>query len=212
MAPFTGRLTKGFVFVSCGLPAARLLFDALRQGLGPDPIAQAMNRLGFWALFFLLLSLAPTPLKTILGWTSPLRYRRMIGLFAFFYASLHFVTYFAIDQFFDLQAITADIVKRKFITVGFAAFLTLVPLALTSTNRSVRKLGFVRWKRLHRLSYAAAICGVIHFVWRVKADLRQPMIFAVVLLSLFAVRLLSPLVAMAKEGSFAKTLQAKTKP
>src|SRR5262249_27589018 len=111
------------------------------------------------------------------------------GLFAFFYAFLHFSTYLALDQAFDLGDIGADIVKRKFITIGFAAFLLLVPLALTSTDRAVKRLGFRRWKRIHRLVYAAAVLGIIHFVWRVKADLTQPLIFAALLGALFAVRI-----------------------
>src|SRR6185503_9690321 len=132
-----------------------------------------------------------TPLKTLLGWTFPTRARRMLGLFAFFYAALHFTTYLALDQGFDLSDIGADIVKRKFITVGFVAFTLLVPLAVTSNDRAVKRLGFRRWKRLHRLVYLAAVLGVIHFVWRVKADLLQPALFGGVLAFLFAVRLVS---------------------
>jgi methionine sulfoxide reductase heme-binding subunit len=171
-----------------GLPALLIGLDAWRGRLGANPIAEILNRLGFWALTFLLLSLAPTGIKILLGWTEPLRYRRMIGLFAFFYAFLHFATYLGVDQFFDLHAIGADIVKRKFITIGFLAFLLLVPLAVTSTDRWVRRLGFVRWKQLHRLSYLAALCGVVHFIWRVKADLRQPLTFAAILALLLLVR------------------------
>jgi len=176
------------VFVAGCLPAGLVGFDALRGGLGANPIAEILNRLGFWALTFLLASLAPTALKIALGWTEPARYRRMVGLFAFFYAFLHFATYLGVDQFFDWGAIGADIVKRKFITIGFLAVLLLVPLAVTSTDRWVRRLGFARWKRLHRLSYVAALCGVVHFVWRVKADLRQPLIFAAILAVLLLVR------------------------
>ena len=171
-----------------GLPALLIGLDAWRGRLGANPIAEILNRLGFWALTFLLLSLAPTGVKILLGWTEPLRYRRTIGLFAFFYAFLHFATYLGVDQFFDLHAIGADIVKRKFITIGFLAFLLLVPLAVTSTDRWVRRLGFVRWKQLHRLSYLAALCGVVHFIWRVKADLRQPLTFAAILALLLLVR------------------------
>ena len=170
------------------LPALLIGLDAWRGRLGANPIAEILNRLGFWALTFLLLSLAPTGVRILLGWTEPVRYRRMIGLFAFSYAFLHFATYFGVDQFFDLHAIGADIVKRKFITLGFLAFLLLVPLAVTSTDRWVRRLGFVRWKRLHRLSYLAALCGVVHFIWRVKADLRQPLTFAAILAILLLVR------------------------
>ncbi|HXB55854.1 MAG TPA: protein-methionine-sulfoxide reductase heme-binding subunit MsrQ [Vicinamibacteria bacterium] len=186
------RLVRSAVFAGFCLPLALMGIEGLGGRLGANPIANLMNRLGFWALFFLLLSLAATPLKMLFGWSSPVRFRRMAGLFAFFYASFHLTTYVAVDQFFDLPAIAADIVKRKFITIGLLAFLLLVPLAITSTDRWVRRLGFVRWKRVHRLSYLAAVCGVIHFVWRVKADLLQPTIFGVVLAGLFAVRLFSP--------------------
>jgi len=182
-------LARAALFAACSLPAALIGLDALRGRLGANPIEAVMNRLGFWTLALLLASLAPTPLKILFGWTQPLRFRRMVGLFAFCYASLHLVTYFGVDQFFDLRAIGADIVKRKFITIGLLTFALLLPLAVTSTDRWVRRLGFVRWKRLHRLSYVAAVCGVIHFVWRVKADLLQPMLFAAVLGVLFVVRL-----------------------
>lgn len=184
------RLVRAALFLACALPAALILTDGLRGRLGADPIALVMNRLGFWTLTFLLLSLTPTPLKNLFGWTAPLRYRRMIGLFAFFYALLHFSTYFGVDQFFDFGAIGEDIAKRPFITIGFLAFLLLIPMALTSTDRWVRRLGFVKWKRLHRLSYVAAVFGVIHFVWRVKADYQEPLLFACALGILLLARLI----------------------
>jgi sulfoxide reductase heme-binding subunit YedZ len=145
-----------------------------------------MNRLGFWTLFFLVACLACTPLKIILrrGW--PVTLRRGLGLFAFTYGVLHFGVYLGLDQFFDLSAITADIVKRPFITVGFVALLLMVPLAITSTNKMVKRLGAARWRGLHRLAYASAILGVIHFVWRVKSDLREPLLFAAALGLLYA--------------------------
>jgi sulfoxide reductase heme-binding subunit YedZ len=186
------QLGRAMVFAGCCLPLAVIGIEGLGGRLGANPIATILNRLGYWALCFLLLSLAATPLKILFGWTSPVRFRRMLGLFAFFYGFLHLTTYVVLDQFFDLPAIAADIVKRKFITIGLLTFLLLVPLATTSTDRWVRRLGFVRWKRVHRLSYVAAVCGVIHFVWRVKADLLQPTIFGLVLAGLLAVRLFSP--------------------
>jgi sulfoxide reductase heme-binding subunit YedZ len=198
-APF--RILKASVFVAS---------DALRGRLGADPIAAALNRLGFWALTFLLCSLLATPLNAFLGWTAPVRVRRMVGLFAFYYASLHFVTYFAIDQFFDLHAIVEDVVKRKFITIGFLAFLMLIPLAVTSTNGWVRRLGFVRWKRIHRMSYAAAVLGVIHFIWRVKADLRQPLLFAAALAVLLLARVLGGVLAVSRGGANPGTTRAET--
>jgi sulfoxide reductase heme-binding subunit YedZ len=189
--PFVNRALKPAVFLASLLPLGNLGVDALRDKLTANPVAEVMNRLGFWTLSFLIVSLAATPMKALFGWTFQMRVRRMVGLFAFFYATLHFATYLALDQAFDLSDIGRDIVKRKFITVGFAAFLLLIPLAVTSNDRSVKRLGFRRWKRIHRLAYAAAVLGVIHFIWRVKADLLQPAIFAAVLVGLFAVRVAS---------------------
>jgi len=191
--PKLARLGKSAVFVACLLPLANLGLDALHSKLTANPIAEVMNRLGFWTLSFLVLTLAATPLKALFGWTFQMRVRRMVGLFAFFYAALHFTTYLALDQAFDLSDIGADIVKRKFITVGFAAFVLLIPLAVTSTDGAVKRLGFRRWKRIHRLVYVAAVLGVIHFVWRVKADLLQPALFGAALVFLFAVRLATSL-------------------
>jgi methionine sulfoxide reductase heme-binding subunit len=183
------HLLRPVVFLACLLPLLKLAVDGARDDLTANPIAEMMNRLGFWTLTLLLASLAATPLKTLFGFTKPMRVRRMLGLFAFFYATLHFTTYLALDQAFDLSDIGADIVKRKFITVGFAAFLTLMPLALTSTDGAVKKLGFRRWKRIHRLVYLAGVLGVVHFTWRVKADYLEPALFAVVLAALLLARL-----------------------
>jgi sulfoxide reductase heme-binding subunit YedZ len=183
------RFLKPSVFVASLVPLAKVGIDAALGNLSANPIAEVMNRFGFWTLTLLLSSLAATPAKTLFGWTALLRVRKMLGLFAFFYATLHFLTYLALDQAFDLGDIGDDIVKRKFITVGFAAFVTLVPLALTSTDRAVKRLGFRRWKRLHRLVYLAAVLGVVHFVWRVKADYLEPALFAVTLGALLLSRL-----------------------
>jgi sulfoxide reductase heme-binding subunit YedZ len=182
------RLATLGVFAVCALPLALLGADALRGRLGANPIEAAMNRLGWWTLLFLLVALSPTPLRIVFGWTWPARHRRMLGLFAFAYACLHLAVYTGVDQFFDWSAIVADVAKRKFITIGMLAFALLVPLALTSTDRAVRRLGYVRWKRLHRLVYAVAVCGVVHFAWRVKADYREPAIFASVLALLLLAR------------------------
>jgi sulfoxide reductase heme-binding subunit YedZ len=183
------RLLRAVLFVASCVPLGLLVADAARGELGANPIEAALNRLGYWTLVFVLLALGPTPLQTLLGWKWLARYRRMIGLFAFFYACLHLAVYVGVDQFFDVRAIVDDVVKRRFITVGMLAFVLLVPLAVTSTDRWVRRLGYVRWKRLHRLVYAAAALGVVHFVWRVKADLREPLIFAGILSLLLAARL-----------------------
>lgn len=173
------RALKPAAFAVSCLPLAKLAADAFTGGLGANPIAEGMNRLGFWTLTFLTLSLVPTPAKDLLGLTWPIRIRRMLGLFAFTFAALHFSWYLGVDKFFDLPEIGKDLAKRKFITVGFAALLLLVPLAVTSTDRAVRRMGYRRWKRLHRLVYAAALLGVVHFAWRVKADVRKPTLFAV---------------------------------
>jgi sulfoxide reductase heme-binding subunit YedZ len=184
---------KPAVFAGSLVPLAATLVSALRGELGANPIAEALNRLGLMALVFLIAALACTPLKLFFGWTWPIRLRRMLGLFGFFYALLHVTTYIGLDQTFGWRAILADISKRKFIFVGFTAFVTLIPLALTSTAASVRRLGFVRWKRLHRLAYLATGLGVIHFIWRVKKDVREPVIYAIILGTLLLVRLASSL-------------------
>jgi len=187
------RLAKLAIGVLALVPAARIGVLALQGDLGANPIADAMNRLGFWTLTLLLVTLSPTPIQIVTGWKWPLRLRRMLGLETFLYVCLHFAVYLGVDQFFDFAAIGKDIVKRKFITVGFAAFLLLIPLAITSTDGMVRRLGFVRWKRLHRLIYLAAALGVVHFVWRVKSDLRQPLIFGAALAILLGIRTLRTL-------------------
>ncbi len=179
---------KPGVFVGALVPLAGLLLQAGQGTLGADPVALVLNRLGLLALIFLLAALAVTPAKLLLGWTWPLRLRRMLGLFAFFYASVHFATYVAVDQRFNWPVLWADVTKRKFMVVGFAAFLLLLPLALTSTDASVRRLGFRRWKALHRLAYVAAVLAVVHFLWRVKLDIRQPLLYALVLGALLLVR------------------------
>jgi sulfoxide reductase heme-binding subunit YedZ len=186
--PLGERLAKVGIGVAAMAPAARTAWLALHDGLGPNPIAEAMNRLGLWTLILLLCTLACTPIKIVTGWKFPLRLRRMLGLEAFAYVCLHFLTYLWLDQGLDLLEIWKDIVKRKFITVGFLAFLLLIPLAVTSTNAMVKRLGFPRWKRLHRLVYVIATLGVIHFVWRVKSDLTQPLEYAAVLAALLLVR------------------------
>ena len=180
---------KPAIFVGSLAPLAAILLGAWWGTLGANPIAQALNELGLVALVFLLASLTCTPLKILLGWTWPIRLRRMLGLFAFFYAALHVTTYVVLDQVLDFAAIMADVVKRRFIFVGFATFLLLVPLAATSTNGAVRQMGFASWKLLHRLAYAAAILAVIHFFWRVKKDLSEPIKYALVLGILLSARL-----------------------
>jgi sulfoxide reductase heme-binding subunit YedZ len=179
---------KPGVFVGALVPLIAIVVRGLRDELGANPISQALNQLGLVALIFLVAALVCTPLKTLFGWTWPIRLRRMLGVFAFGYAVLHFMTYVALDQTFDWRAIVADVTKRRFIYVGFTALMLLIPLAVTSTNAAVKRLGFVRWKRLHRLAYVAPILGIIHFTWRVKKDVREPVTYAVVLGLLLLIR------------------------
>jgi sulfoxide reductase heme-binding subunit YedZ len=181
---------KPGVLIGALVPLAVLARSALRHELGADPIAIALNRLGLLALSLLLACLAATPLKLVFGVTWPIRIRKLLGLLAFFYACLHFLLYAVIDQGLAIAAITKDVTERKFITVGFTALVLLVPLAVTSTSAMLKRLGAARWKRLHRLVYIAAPLAAVHFVWRVKKDLSQPLAYAIVLGLLLAVRLL----------------------
>jgi sulfoxide reductase heme-binding subunit YedZ len=182
------RSPKVWVFGLCLLPLARLIVLGATGGLGANPIESVTRSTGTWALVGLLVTLAVTPLRRLTGQGGLLRYRRMLGLFAFFYACLHFVTYLWLDQFFDLAAIARDIAKRPFITVGFAAFVLLVPLAATSNHAMMRRLGR-RWQRLHRLVYLIAVLGVVHYLWLVKKDITQPLVYGGVLAVLLAMRL-----------------------
>lgn len=179
---------KPALFVVCLVPAGMLLWDAFTSGLGANPIEEITHRTGDWTLRLLLVTLAITPLRRLTGFTALLRLRRMLGLFAFFYASLHFLTWLVLDQFFDWQSIVADIAKRPYITVGFTAFVLLIPLAVTSTNAMMRRLGR-NWARLHRLVYLIGILGVIHYWWLVKADILEPAIYGSILALLLASRL-----------------------
>jgi methionine sulfoxide reductase heme-binding subunit len=179
---------KPGVFIGCLVPLALMIVDAVRGTLGADPVAIALNRLGLLALITLLGSLAATPARLVLGWSWPLRLRRMLGLFAFFYAALHFLVYLAVDQGFALSAIWQDVSERKFISAGFLALLVLVPLAATSPHRVRRALGPKRWQRLHRLVYLAGLLAALHFVWRVKRDLTEPVAYAAVLGALLLAR------------------------
>jgi len=180
---------KRACFALCLVPLGRLIWLGTQGGLGANPIEYVTHSTGWWTLCLLMVTLAITPVRRLTGANWLLRLRRMLGLFAFFYASLHFTTYIWLDQFFDWQAIAKDIVKRPFITLGFAAFVLLVPLALTSTNGMVRRLGGARWQLLHRLVYPIAVLGVAHFWWLVKKDITEPVLFACVLTALLGARL-----------------------
>ena len=180
---------KAAVFVACLIPLALLALRAWRDQLGANPIEYITRATGWWTLTFLMITLTVTPVRRLLSMPWLLRLRRMLGLFAFFYASLHFTTYIWLDQFFDLAAILKDVVKRPFITVGFTAFVLLIPLAATSTNAMVKRLGARRWQWLHRAVYVIGTLGVIHFLWLVKKDIREPLVFALVLAVLLGARL-----------------------
>jgi len=192
--PFVPRKREPFVWLKPGIflggliPLASILVRATQAELSANPIAQVENELGLTALVFLVASLACTPARRLFGWTWPPRIRRELGLFAFSYASLHFLTYLLLDQFLDWQAILLDIIERPFITVGFAALVLMVPLALTSTTDSIRRLGYQRWVRLHQLVYVAGALAVLHFIWRVKIDVNQPLTYAIIVAALLAIR------------------------
>lgn len=182
------RLFKPLVFLACLLPLARLAWKGYMGLLGANPIEVITHSTGDWTLIFLLITLTITPLRKLTGELWLIRYRRMFGLFAFLYVALHFLTYIWLDKFFDWHEMLADIAKRKFITVGFTGFVLLIPLAFTSTKGWIRRLGGKHWQLLHRLIYVSAVCGVIHYLWLVKADIRKPFEYGMVLIVLLGYR------------------------
>ena len=179
---------KVVVFVLCLVPVGRLAWGVWNDTLGANPIEFIIRALGDWALRFVLITLAVTPLRKLAGWTWLMPLRRMLGLYAFFYATLHLSAYIWVDQFFDWIAIAKDIIKRPFITVGMLTFSLLVPLAITSNNAMIRRMGGKRWQLLHRAIYAIGALGVLHFWWMVKLDITQPAIYAAVLGLLLGMR------------------------
>src|ERR671914_2193360 len=181
---------KTTVFLGGLIPLAQLAYGFYTDNLTANPIEYITRFTGSWALIILITSLAVTPLRRITGWNALISFRRMLGLFAFFYAALHFATYMFLDLFFDFSAIAKDIIKRPYITVGFTAFVLMIPLAITSTTGMIRRLG-KRWQQLHYLVYVSAILGVVHFYWLVKADIRRPMQYGAVLAVLLAYRLVA---------------------
>lgn len=180
---------KAALFLVCLTPLARLSWYGYSNQLGPNPIEFITRSLGTWTLIFLLITLTITPLRNLSGWFWLIKLRRMAGLFTFFYALLHFITYIWLDQFFSLNDIYKDVIKRPFITIGFAAFVLLIPLAITSSNRIMKKLGGKRWQMLHRLIYIIAIFGILHYWWLVKKDITQPAIYAALLSVLLGYRI-----------------------
>ncbi len=184
----TRTIIKPVVFIFCLVPFAWLVLDALAYDLGAEPIKEVIHRTGDWTLRMLLIVLTVSPLRQVTGLHWLIRLRRMLGLFAFFYACLHMLSYVVLDQFFAWQFILQDVFKHKYIMVGMVSFLLLVPLAVTSTNGMMRLLGGRRWKRLHRMVYVSALGGVIHYLWLVKADIREPLLYGSVLALLLGYR------------------------
>ena len=182
-------ILKILVFVMCLTPLAFLVAQAIQGGLGANPIEAITRSLGDWTLRFLLITLAVTPLRRLTGLAWLVKFRRMLGLFAFFYVLLHLTSYVGLDQFFDWPAMGRDLVKRPFITAGFTAFLLLIPLAITSTHAMIRRLGGRRWQRLHRAVYVIGLLGVLHYFWLVKQDISQPLLYAGILGVLLGARL-----------------------
>lgn len=182
------RTSKVVVFLVGLGPLLWLVWLAMQGELGANPVDTITKHTGIWTLRILLVALSVTPLRRVTGWSILASYRRMVGLFAFFYASLHFATLIVFDHFFDWAAIWADVIERPFITAGFTAFALMVPLAITSPARMVRALGGRRWQQLHRLVYACGAAGVVHYLWLVKADIRSPMVYALWFVVVMAIR------------------------
>jgi sulfoxide reductase heme-binding subunit YedZ len=187
------------VFLLCLVPLANLVWKGFHRGLTANPLEYVRNSTGFWTLVFLCVTLAVTPLRRLLHRNELIRFRRMIGLFAFFYSVLHFVTYIWFEESFDFAAMLEDVAQRPFITAGFIAFVLMIPLALTSTSGMVRRLGGKRWALLHRLIYLSAIAGVVHFWWKVKSDITIPLRFAVVVAILLGYRVIAAAMKQSKQ-------------
>jgi sulfoxide reductase heme-binding subunit YedZ len=182
------KALKPLVFVLSLAPTGYLLYRGLTNDLGVNPAETLQLQTGIWALRFLVATLAVTPLRRLTGWNRLIRYRRMLGLFAFFYAFIHFLTYLILDQYFALDQMLADVVKRPFITMGFIAFVLMIPLALTSTKGWIRRLGR-RWQSLHRLIYVSGVAAAIHYIWKVKVPLGPPVYYAAAVALLLGFRL-----------------------
>ncbi len=203
------RVWKPGAFLLALLPFLLLAYQWSADQLSANPIDDVTDTTGTWTLRFLMITLSITPLRKITGWNWLLQFRRMIGLFAFFSVSLHFLTYIYLDQFFLWEEILLDVPKRPFITVGFASFLLMIPLALTSNDRITKWMGGKRWQRLHRLVYAVALGGVIHYLWLVKADAQRPLTYGAILLVLLGSRVwfsLKPRLAPQKENPAGKSI------
>ena len=203
---------KAGLFLVCLLPLLKLLletFGLAGLSLGANPVEELIHRCGKWGLNFLLITLAITPLRTMTGWNGLLRYRRMLGLFAFFYILLHFLVYAGLDQRFDLTVIIEDVIERPYITLGMMALLLLIPLAVTSTSKMMRRLGR-RWQKLHRLVYVIAILGAWHFYWQVKLDIVEPLIYIGILAFLLGFRMVVAWRKHRKSAATGKPATGKT--
>jgi sulfoxide reductase heme-binding subunit YedZ len=184
------RYARPLLFMLSVVPAAVLIAAIARNDLGANPLEEIRDFTGIWTLRFLLITLAVTPIRRLTRWHPIIRFRRMLGLFAFFYAMLHFVSYVWLDQFFDLSEMIKDLTKRPFIMAGYASFIVLILLAMTSTSKWILRLGGKRWQLLHRLIYVSTAAGVVHYFWRVKLDVQRPIIYGVVLAVLLILRAL----------------------
>lgn len=189
------RALKAAVFLLCLAPLGVLLWKGFQGTLGANPVDVITRSTGKWTLTFLVVTLSVTPLRRLTNSPWLVRFRRMLGLFAFFYGTLHLTTYIWLDKFFNVHEMVHDIAKRRFITAGMTAWSLMLPLALTSTAGWIRRLGGRRWQRLHRLIYFSAAAGVVHFIWLIKADLRRPLIYGTILACLLAYRAATWLIA-----------------
>jgi len=196
----TSRWTKVLVFLVCLAPLTVLGWSAYKNDLGPNPLEYITHATGDWTLRFLAITLAVTPLRKLLKLPDLIRYRRMLGLYAFFYGCLHLTTYLWFDKFFDWAEIVKDIAKRPYITIGFTAWVLMLPLAITSTAGWIRRLGGGRWRLLHRASYFSAIAGVVHYYWLVKSDVRKPVMYGVIVGVLLLFRVASALKRTQPQG------------
>jgi sulfoxide reductase heme-binding subunit YedZ len=181
-------ILKPIVFLACLGPITLLTWNAFHDGLSANPIDDITDTTGRWTLRFLIITLSITPMRRLTGWTSLTRFRRMLGLFAFFHGLLHFTTYVFLDHFFNFPIMIEDITMRPYITVGFTGLVLMIPLAVTSTKKWIRRLGGKRWQKLHRLVYVSAACGVIHYLWLVKLDIQRPAAYGALLALLLAFR------------------------
>jgi sulfoxide reductase heme-binding subunit YedZ len=196
---------KPYLFALCLVPFVLLAADAITGGLGANPIKEAEIRTGLWTLRFLAITLAVTPVRRLTGWNAIIRYRRMLGLFAFFWGCVHLSMWVGVDNFFDFGDMARDLVKHRFVYVGMATWLTLVPLAVTSTTGWIRRLGGRRWNRLHQLIYLSGIGGTVHYLWAVKKDTFYPLVYLAVFATLLGWRLSASLGARAAARAAART-------